>query len=87
MSVLRHDPQAPGECFTGKLMNDYLPPMYGGEHNKKTTAVFCTLKCPSTTRSTELKTPAHDDPRNGAPYMNWQAMVLSDLEDGGERKG
>ena len=74
----RHDPQAPGECFTGKLMNDYLPPMYGEEHNKNTTSGVLYPKVPKyDAESTELKTCLHTMiTSNGAPYMNWQTMVF-----------
>lgn len=74
----QHDPQAPGACFTGKLMNDYLPPMYGEEHNKKKTSGVLYPKVPKyDAESTELKTCLHTMiTSNGAPYMNWQTMVF-----------
>ena len=74
----RHDPERPGDCFTGKLMNVYLPPMYGATHNKKTTSGTLYPTIPKyDAESTELKTCLHTMiTSNGAPYMNWQTRVF-----------
>ena len=74
----RHDPAKPNECFTGTLINDYLPPMYGEEHNRKTTSgVLYPKKSRYDAESTELKTCVHTMiTSNGSPYMNWQTRVF-----------
>lgn len=74
----RHDPVKPSECYTGKLMNDYLPPMYGEEHKKLTTTGVLYPKIPKyDAESTDLKTCLHTMiTSNGAAYMNWQTRVF-----------
>jgi len=74
----RHDPSAPGECFTGKLFRRYLAPMYGRTHDKKTTSGVLYPDVPKyDAESTELKTCLHTMiTSNGSPYMNWQTRVF-----------
>jgi len=75
----RTDPDKPGECFTGAIGNVYMPPMYGAEHDKKTTSGVLYPETPkySGGDGEGLKTCVHTMiTSNGSPYMNWQTLVF-----------
>ena len=75
----RTDPTKPGSCFTGVLPNVYMPPMYGQEHEKKTTSGTLYPPTPKYAggESEGLETCVHTMiTSNGSPYMNWQTRIF-----------
>ncbi len=75
----RTDPSNPGSCFTGVLPTVYMPPMYGQEHNKKTTSGTLYPNTPKYAGggSEGWETCVHTMiTSNGSPYMNWQTRIF-----------